>query len=122
MAKTPEGKVKDDVRKALAENHVHPFMEVAMKRHDTVYGAYYMPVAGPMTTHGIHDFVGCWHGLFFSIETKSPDNPKDETPHQGMFREAFCKAGGVALTGVRDGKAAVDYIKHQAEKGRNHGH
>jgi hypothetical protein len=69
----------------------------------------------------VHDFVGCWLGLFFSIETKSPDNPKDETPHQGLFREAFCRVGGVALTGVRDGQAAVDFIKLQVEKGRSYG-
>lgn len=108
MAKTPEGRVKDDVKAALREHGVHPFVDVATGRvKGPVNGTYYMPVAGPYSVHGIHDFVGCWYGKFWSIETKAPGNSKDETAHQGYFREAITATGGVALTGVRDGHEAV---------------
>lgn len=109
MAKTPEGKVKDDVKAALKAAGVYPFTDIAIGKvpRANVDGTYYMPVAGPYSIHGVHDFVGCWHGTFWSIETKAPDNPEDETIHQGYFREAVTAAGGIALTGVRDGHAAV---------------
>ena len=79
MATTPEGRVKAAVKKALAERNVHPFIDVANGKVTGAQGMFYMPVAGPFSVHGVHDFVGCWHGVFFSIETKSPDNTKDET-------------------------------------------
>lgn len=113
MAKTPEGAVKDDVKRALAAYGVYPFMDVAQGRVDDPVGAYYMPVAGPFAIHGIHDFVGCWSGRFWSIETKAPDNRTDETVHQGMFRTAITATGGIALTGVRDGAAAVKFLAEQ---------
>ena len=109
MAKTPEGAVKDEVKKRLAHYDVHPFMDAAMGKCRCVVGAYFMPVAGPFSVHGVHDFVGVWNGRFFSIETKAPDNPEDATLHQEMFRAAVSMAGGVAMTGVRSA-AAVDRL------------
>jgi hypothetical protein len=107
MARTPEGKVKDDLRVALHEAGIYPFMVVAEKPPEGTVGCYYMPVAGPYAIHGIHDFVGCVKGRFWSIETKAPKNPDDETYHQGCFREAVNTTGGIALTGVREAKPAV---------------
>lgn len=107
MAKTPEGKVKDAVKAELVANGIHPFMDVASGKATDAIGAFYMPVAGPFSVHGVHDFVGVLNGIFWSIETKAPDNPEDETHHQGCFRHAITTCGGVALTGVRDGRAAV---------------
>lgn len=115
MATTPEGRVKDTVKRALRRNGVHPFMDIATGRVDHATGFFYMPVAGPFSVHGVHDFVGCWRGVFFSIETKAPSNPEDETVHQGYFREAVTQSGGVALTGVRDGQLAVDAIRKTVE-------
>lgn len=115
MATTPEGRIKSEVRAALHENGVHPFVEVATGKVRNVAGTYYMPTAGPFSVHGIHDFVGCWRGVFFSIETKAPNNPEDETVHQGYFRAAVTEAGGVSLTGVRDGAAAVAAIRAAVE-------
>lgn len=112
MSTTPEGRVKGDVRKALHEVGVHPFVEVATGVHPEAEGFYYMPVAGPRSIHGVHDFVGCWHGIFWSIETKAPENPVDETPHQGYFREAVTKTGGVAFTGVRSA-AVVSVLRER---------
>lgn len=111
MAKTPEGKVKDAVKAALHARGVYPFMDVAQgKVKGEVQGTYYMPVAGQFSVHGVHDFVGCLMGRFFSLETKAPDNREDETYHQGCFREAVSQTGGIALTGVRDGQAAVERL------------
>lgn len=114
MSKTAEGHVKSDIKRALANLHVYPFMEVAAGMHPDAAGTYFMPVAGPYSVHGIHDFVGCWSGVFFSIETKAPDNPDDETAHQGKFRIAFANCGGISVTGVRDTEAVFqirDYVE-----------
>jgi hypothetical protein len=120
MAKTPEGAVKDAVKKALAARGVLPFTELASGKHPEAVGAYYMPVAGPFSVHGVHDFVGCWSGRFFSIETKAPKEAVDETIHQGRFRVAFTQAGGISLTGVRDGEAAVEAIAQLIKPGAHH--
>lgn len=100
---TPESKVKDAIKKRLADYGVYPHTHA--DKHPDLQGAYFMPVAGPYSVIGIHDFVGCWCGVFFSIETKAPNNPDDETAHQGDFRVAFTRAGGVSLTGVRSADA-----------------
>lgn len=120
MAKTPEGLVKDDVKKALAAHGVLPFTELANGNRPEAVGAYYMPVAGPFSVHGVHDFVGCWSGRFFSIETKAPKELVDETIHQGRFRVAFTQAGGISMTGVRDGAAAVSAIAQIVKEGIRH--
>lgn len=117
---TPEGRVKDAVKKRLAHYNVHPFEAVAAGLHPGAEGTYYMPVAGPFSVHGVHDFIVCWRGVFCTIETKAPNEPQDETVHQGRFRTAVTLTGGISLTGVRDA-AAVDHLatlierKHHAE-------
>lgn len=107
---TPEGRVKRDVKRRLAEYNVHPFVDVATgKVTGPVAGTYYMPVAGPFSVHGVHDFVGCWAGHFFSIETKAPEADKDATVHQARFHEAFSGVGGYTFVGVRD-SSVVDTL------------
>lgn len=55
MATTPEGKVKKRVKEILKE-----------------LGAYYvMPVTGGYGNSGVPDFVVCYRGIFFGIETKA---------------------------------------------------
>ncbi len=112
---TPEGKVKQTVQRALAAEQVLPFSVVQTTTRE-YEGFYYMPVAGRFSVLGIHDFVGCWKGVFFSLETKAPDATEDETHHQGMFRVAVTNSGGIALTGVRDGAAAVAKLKELVEE------
>lgn len=107
---TPEGTVKAAVRKALQANKVVPFMDAATGKAPAYDGVYYMPVAGPFSVHGVHDFVGVWFGVFWSIETKAPDNPEDATYHQECFRSAVTGSGGISLTGVRSA-AAVDKLR-----------
>jgi hypothetical protein len=104
---TPEGRVKDAVKKALHACGVVPFIEGGMGKHRAYEGVYWMPVAGPYSVHGVHDFVGCWRGVFWSLETKAPDEPTEETLHQGLFRIAVNHSGGIALTGVRSADAVA---------------
>lgn len=100
---TPESKVKAAVRKRLEHYKVYPHTQA--DKHDDIVGSYFMPVAGPYQVHGIHDFIGCWGGRFFSIETKGEDNPVGETAAQGDFRFTFTRAGGICMTGVRSADA-----------------
>jgi hypothetical protein len=108
MSKTPEGKVKDEVKAELRSRGVHPFWEfVQIPDRENCVGFYWMPVQGPYAVQGVHDICGCIRGVFFSLETKAPNNKSDETTQQGWFRLAVTECGGIALTGVRDAKAAV---------------
>jgi hypothetical protein len=102
MAATPEGVVKKSVKKALVSAGVVPFSDVVSGKAKGYEGFFFMPVAGPFAVHGVHDFVGCWDGLFFSIETKSVEAREDATPLQLKFQEAVTTAGGIAFVGVRD--------------------
>lgn len=63
MAQTPEGKVKDRIKKILAERHAY----------------YYMPVTNGMGAPAL-DFIVCFRGYFLSIEAKAPG--KFATPRQ----------------------------------------
>ena len=76
--KTPEGLLKDKIKSFLKAK-----------------GAYYhMPVP---VGYGIPslDIIGCYRGLFFSIETKAPGHRP--TPRQEMCMREIHKAGGEAM-------------------------
>jgi hypothetical protein len=108
---TPESKVKDQIKRALEAEGLVPFTDFVTKRvTQDVAGFYYMPVAGRFSVLGVHDFVGCWHGAFFSIETKAPGNTKDATFHQACFKQAVDVSGGIAVVGAR-GAEAVQEVK-----------
>ena len=55
MATTPEGKVKNQVKKILDKHQAY----------------YFMPATGGFGRSGIPDFVGCLNGVFFSVECKA---------------------------------------------------
>jgi penicillin-binding protein-related factor A (putative recombinase) len=75
---TPEGKVKDEVKKLLVK-----------------HGAYYhMPVQNGMGTPTL-DFIGCMKGYFFGIETKAPG--KKPTPRQLLTIKNMESAGGTCF-------------------------
>lgn len=108
MAKqTPEGRVKDAVKKRLEHYGILPFTKAADS--PDAAGMYWMPVQGAFAVHGVHDFCGVYRGVFFSLETKAPDNKVDATGPQAAFQKASTKAGGVSLVGVRS-VDAVDYM------------
>ena len=76
---TPEGKVKAQVKKILAE-----------------FGAYYaMPVSGGFGNAGTPDFLVCIRGKFLAIETKAKGNKP--TALQEAAMQKIREAGGRAL-------------------------
>lgn len=109
MAMTPESKVKKAVRERLEHYGLVRVTKAADTPERLVNGFFFMPLAGPGSVWGIHDFIGCWRGLFFTIETKAPNNPVDATESQLAFQTATQKAGGISFVGVRSADA-VDQL------------
>lgn len=112
---TPEGRVKDAVKKRLIKYGLQPFTRVRDETSGSVAGTFWMPIQGPFSVQGVHDFVGCWHGVFFSIETKAPNNKQDATANQEQFRVAISAAGGIAIVGARDA-SCVDHVAELIEQ------
>ena len=83
MAQTPEGKVKDFVKKIL-------------KRYkDDGQGVYaHWPVQNGYGAACL-DCHGCYNGLYFTIETKAPG--KKPTPRQELTMEDVSEADGVVF-------------------------
>ena len=77
---TPEGKVKE-----------------AVKRQLKAMGAwYFMPVSNGMGQVGIPDIIICYRGLFIAIETKAPGKRSNVTENQKRVMEAIRTAEGFA--------------------------
>jgi hypothetical protein len=80
MASTPEGRVKD-----------------AIKRQLKAMGAwYFMPVSNGMGQVGIPDIIICYRGLFVAIEAKAPGKRNAVTENQKRVIEAIRTAHGYA--------------------------
>jgi hypothetical protein len=80
MASTPEGRVKD-----------------AIKRQLKAMGAwYFMPVSNGMGQVGIPDIIICYRGLFVAIEAKAPGKRNAVTENQKRVMEAIRTAHGYA--------------------------
>ena len=93
---TPEGRIKEIVRKVLKE-----------------YGVwFYSPVSNGMGVHGIPDFVGVYRGRSVMIETKAPG--KKPTPRQEMQIAAIRKAGGTVFVIDGDCCLLVNWLKEMA--------
>lgn len=78
---TPEGKVKEAVRKFLRTKSVW----------------FYQPVQNGMGRVGIPDFVCCYRGTFIAIETKAPGKLGNVTPNQQRVIDEIKEHGGLAL-------------------------
>ena len=92
MARTPEGKVKDAVKKFLKER-----------------GAwYFMPVSNGMGQVGIPDIICCYKGFFIAIETKAPGKKGQVTDNQKRVMDAIRDATGLAW--VVDDPTELDAI------------
>ena len=99
MATTPEGKVKKGVRQVLDG-----------------LGAYYvMPVTGGYGKQGAPDFLVCYQGKFFGIETKAGKGKT--TALQELNLKKIIDCGGVALV-VRE--EDVKYLKSLLTTGEEH--
>lgn len=80
---TPEGKIKERVKKLLK-----------------AYGIYYhMPVMNGMGAPTL-DFICCYRGRYFAIETKAPG--KKPTPRQLITIRDIEQAGGWAFVVAND--------------------
>ena len=106
---TPEGKVKDQVKKVLKEN-----------------GAwFYMPVQNGMGVVGIPDIVGCVPititedmvgktiGHFVAIETKAPGKLSRVTPNQQRVLRDIVRTGGIAMLTDNASDVATNLEKYQ---------
>jgi hypothetical protein len=91
---TPEGKVKDGIKKWLRAEGLVAASEVPKRIDEDFDGWYYMPVQSRFSVKGIGDFVGVWRGVPWSIEAKAPRGQPTDNQLQQMA--AFRKAGGVS--------------------------
>jgi len=96
---TPEGKVKEAVKKIL-------------KKHGIWY---FMPSANGYGKVGIPDIIACWEGRFFAIETKAPGKINNTTPNQDMQIEAIRAAKGWALV-VDNATQVEDFINERLQE------
>lgn len=97
--KTPEGKLKDDVKAYLR----------------TLKNTYwYMPVPMGMGRPTV-DFLCCIQGRFVAIETKAPG--KQPTPRQLACLREVQQAGGLAF--CADNMEAVRFYLRQFEEAEN---
>lgn len=100
MAQTPEGRVKDAIKKYLAS-----------LRHCW----FFLPVSNGMGSMGIPDIICCYRGIFVAIETKAPGKLGNVTPLQRAKIDAINNAEGFALAvdcvaAVRELIAKIDRV------------
>jgi hypothetical protein len=105
MGMTPEGKVKEAVKKELKKRKIW----------------FYMPVQNGMGVVGIPDIIGCWEGWFVAIETKAPGKMANVTPNQRLRLNEIEKAKGLALVidDVEVLRTILDTLTQQKEALQN---
>ena len=81
MASTPEGKVKDAVKKLLKSRGIW----------------WYCPVQNGMGVVGIPDFICCWDGKFLAVETKAPGKRANTSANQDARINEIRLAKGLAI-------------------------
>ena len=90
---TPEGKVKEAVKKVMRKHGVW----------------YFMPMQNGFGVVGIPDFICCIDGLFFTVETKAPGKRDNTTPNQQRVMREILEHGGYTIV-ADDAKQVEDYI------------
>lgn len=90
---TPEGRIKDAVKKVMRKHGVW----------------YFMPMQNGFGVVGIPDFICCIDGLFFTVETKAPGKRENTTPNQQRVMREILEHGGYAIV-ADDAKQVEDYI------------
>ena len=83
MAKTPEGEIKDQVRKVL----------------DKAGAYYFFPAANGYGRSGVPDIIACYYGHFIGIECKA--GSKQPTALQQRELENISKAEGTDRKSTR---------------------
>ena len=79
--RTPESRVKLEVRKLLVQKGIW----------------FYMPVQMGFGVGGIPDFICCFKGLFIAVETKAPGRENTVTPLQHRTLTDIREHGGRAV-------------------------
>lgn len=83
MATTPEGKVKNEIKKILKEYG------------DRVY--WFMPAMGGFGKSGVPDFIICANGYFIGVEVKYDKGKNPPTELQVKNLKGIVGAGGVSM-------------------------
>ena len=101
MAQTPEGKVKDKVKRLF-------------KKYEKqgLYIWYFMPPGGPYGRAGVPDIIACVEGKFFGIECKAGKNKP--TALQQMELDAIGQCKGISMI-VNDSDGGMDELKYQLD-------
>lgn len=106
MAQTPEGKVKQAVKRLLTKRGAY----------------YYMPMSNGMGRVGAPDFMICLPdnhgGRFVGVETKAPGKRNNTTPNQNRELEWIKRSGGVAV--VIDDASQLDTLLDELEGHHHH--
>ena len=95
---TPEGRVKDKVKKLLKERGIW----------------YFMPAANGFGRVGIPDFICCMDGKFLAIETKAPVKRDNTTANQENRINEIRAARGWALV-VDDPQQLEEFLNERTE-------
>jgi hypothetical protein len=96
MAQTPEGKVKDAVKKELKARKIW----------------FFMPAANGFGKVGVPDIICCADGKFLAIETKAPGKRNNTTPNQERCIEEIQLANGWAIV-VDDVQQVRDFLNER---------
>ena len=93
---TPEGKVKEEIKKVLKKTGIW----------------YYMPVQNGMGVVGIPDFMCCADGKFIGVEAKAPGKIDNLTPNQKRIRDQIQESAGwyIAVDDAEHFKAVLAMI------------
>ncbi len=95
---TPEGKVKQDVKKLLKSLGIW----------------YFMPMQNGFGVVGIPDFICCWGGKFLAVETKAPGKRGQTTANQDLRLQEICDNGGLSLV-VDDVEQLAAFLRNKSK-------
>lgn len=105
MSKTPEGKIKEMIKRRL---FAEGFVQVGKGIIDADR-FFWMPHQGMYSVHGVSDFILCSNGVFGAIEAKT-DRGK-ETVHQKDFGALVTHSLGVYSV-VRTEQDMDEFLKY----------
>jgi hypothetical protein len=101
---TPEGKVKDAVKKVLGP--IRPGLW------------WYMPVQYGRGVGGVPDFVGCARGTFFAVEAKA--SGEEPSPLQDLTMNELVGAEATVFVVDRKDSPELDLLRRWLEQRRLH--
>lgn len=96
MAATPEGKVKNEIKKILKGYG------------DKVY--WFMPAMGSFGKSGVPDFIICVNGYFVAVEAKDDQVKNPPTELQKTNLQGIVGAGGVSMVVDKNNLGALKEI------------